>query len=537
MWQLAESAKEFAIQIGLHRVEVDEMLPESTLREIRMSRAAQWTQSPELGVTHVDSRKDSTASATTTTSTTGTSVEPLSHDETAIAADGAATPRASVVNKAADIDREDCRTPKAHGIQLQIPDQRDNGAEQGPERGRSPTPQPDSPTAGCRNEEDDCEDGLPIMTMVEDDLPAPSLRVMSMGLPPSSSSGGPSKPPMHRRFPSAPLPTIPEIIATSPTASQTITLLPPTPVPVPVRPQSDEYVYLDSTAFTVTMPAFKHGPIRLSKADLPIGKLAAAVDDTLDWTAFQMAIIGGAGDFFSEPTDYSRPSEAELDELDEIYTWFESFGFESAGGLVKAQQRSATKVPTAKPITPPQTPGLGPGSGPGPVKSPGVVVRIDPPPTEPAFSSGPGAGLDDSIAGRVLAPPPAAAYKKGHRRSVSSGAFSLRGDEQSFDQTPPTNNDNNINSSGSKNHKNLAIDSIASQQQLRRPSTDSMMSLPQSPMMELVLTHDIHGEEVPVPMGCNMSHDARDFLFWHTENVISYGPTASEGRVGRAELS
>lgn len=533
MWQLAESAKEFAIQIGLHRVEVDEMLPESTLREIRMSRAAQWTKSPELGVTHVDSRKDSTASATTTTSTTSASIEPLSLDETTITADGVATPRASVINKAAEVDREDCRTPKAQGIQLQIPDQKD-GAEQGAERGHSPTPQPDSPTAGHRNEDDDGEDGLPIMMMVEDDLPAPSPRVKSMGPPSSSSSGGPSKPPMHRRFPSAPLPTIPEITATTPTTPQTITPPPPPPAPVPVRPDSDEYIYLDSTAFTMTMPVFKHGPIRLAKADLPIGKLAAAVDDTLDWTAFQMAIIGGAGDFFSEPTDYSRPSEAELDDLDEIYTWFESFGFESVGGLVTARQRPTTKTLTAKPTSPPRTPGLAPGSGPGPMKSPGVVVRIDPPPTEPAFSSGPGAGLEDSIAGRVLAPPPST-YKKGHRRSVSSGTFSIAGESQPSDQPAPTNNDNNTNINN-KNHKNLAIDSVASQQQLRRPSTDSMMSLPQSPMMELVLTHDIHGEEVPVPMGCNMSHDARDFLFWHTENVISYGSSTGEGRGGRAEL-
>ncbi|KAK4167274.1 hypothetical protein QBC43DRAFT_10106 [Cladorrhinum sp. PSN259] len=514
MWQLnalTESAKEFAIQIGLHKVEVDEMLPESTLREIRMSRAAQWTKSPELGVTHVDNRKDSTA---TTASTTAAPIEPLNLDDPTTA-EGAATPRASIANRAAEIDRDDSKTPKAQRMQLQIPEQRDGKNLE--ERGQSPVPQPDSPTAGRRNDDDDGEDSLPIMMMIEDDVP-PS-RVMSMG-PPPSSSGGPSKPPMHRRFPSAPLPTIPEITAMTPTTP----INPPqTAAPVPVRPESDEYVYLESTPYTVTVPSFKHGPIRLAKADLPIGKLAAAVDDTLDWTAFQMAIIGGAGDFFSEPTDYSRPSEADLDDLDEIYTWFRGFGFESAGGLVTARQRSIMKVVSSPP--PPRTPGLSPstssissgGSPPAPAapqRSPGMMIRIDPPSpptrTEPDHL--------DSLAGRVLAPPPA---HKTHRRSVSSGTFNM-GQGQPFD------------SINSKNVKNLAIDSVKSQQQLRRPSTDSMTSLPQSPMMELVLTHDIHGEEVPVPMGCNMSHDARDFLFWHTEHVISYGSSPS-GET-RAEL-
>ncbi|KAK4231824.1 hypothetical protein QBC38DRAFT_354013 [Podospora fimiseda] len=507
MWQLnalTESAREFAIQIGLHKVEVDEMLPESTLREIRMSRAAQWTKSPELGVTHIDNRKDSTA----TTATTTTPIEPLSLDE--VAAEGVATPRASLANKAAEIDRDDAATPKAQGIQLQIPEQKDGSDLD--ERGQSPVPQPDSPTAGRRNDDDDGEDSLPIMLMADDEPPS---RVMSMGPP---AAGSASKPPMHRRFPSAPLPTIPEISATTQTTPINVpqTAAPPAPPPpVPVRSDSDEYVYLESTAYTVTVPTFKHGPIRLAKADLPIGKLAAAVDDTLDWTAFQMAILGGAGDFFSEPTDYSRPSEAELDDLDEIYTWFESFGFESAGGLVSAHQRPVKKVMSSPP--PPRTPGLSSSGSsinsggsppvPFPQRSPGMV-RIDPPPArkEPEHLN--------SLAGRVLAPPPA---HKTHRRSVSSGTFSM-GEGQPFD------------SNNTKNFKNLAIDSVKSQQQLRRPSTDSMTSLPQSPMMELVLTHDVHGEEVPVPMGCNMSHDARDFLFWHTEHVISYGPSSGESR-------
>jgi hypothetical protein len=92
--------------------------------------------------------------------------------------------------------------------------------------------------------------------------------------------------------------------------------------------------FLHSTDYSLTMPAFRHGQIRLSKDDLPISQLVAAVDDTLDWTAFQMAASGGAGDVFVESTDYSRPSEAELDELEELTSWFGSFGFQGTGSLV-----------------------------------------------------------------------------------------------------------------------------------------------------------------------------------------------------------
>ena len=80
------------------------MLPESTLREIRMSRAAHWTRSPELGVTHVDSK-----------STAAAPIEPLSLDDSPDAAMGedVATPRASVVEQGAVIYEEDCKTPTA----------------------------------------------------------------------------------------------------------------------------------------------------------------------------------------------------------------------------------------------------------------------------------------------------------------------------------------------------------------------------------------------------------------------------------------
>lgn len=483
------------------------MLPESTLREIRMSRAAQWTRSPELGVTHVDKKS---------TATTPAPIEPLSLDESAAAAEDSVAPRASAANKGSEIKREDCQTSRAAQTLEQA---REIEPEHKEPEHKEPEQKPveedgeqrhDSPTAGL---EDDEEEGdLPIM-IIGDEPVTPTTPVPTQ-----------EKPSMHRRLPSKtlpPLPTIPEIIATGPDDANII--LSPTSTPLPpgvtTRANTDDYVYLDSTPYTMTHPTFRHGPVRLAKADLPIGKLAAAVDDTLDWTAFQMAILGGAGDFFSEPTDYSKPSDMELDELDEIYNWFTGFGFVSAGGLVTSTERrpSASKESSNRRPSEghaldahsvePRTPGLSPSSNTSSTpnssprtviisgqRSPGIV-RIDPPMGDSPSKTGSSAARNSSIASRVLAPPE---FHKKHRRSVSSGTFSMG---QSF-----SDKDKNVNG--------LAIDSA------KRPnSTDSMQSLPQSPMMELVLTHDVHGNEVPVPMGYNMSHDARDFLVWHTEHV------------------
>jgi hypothetical protein len=64
----------------------------------------------------------------------------------------------------------------------------------------------------------------------------------------------------------------------------------------------DEHIFLNSTPFTFNVPVFRHNPIRLAKADLVNAgsidvldwKLLSSPDETLDWTAFQIAILGGA---------------------------------------------------------------------------------------------------------------------------------------------------------------------------------------------------------------------------------------------------
>ena len=410
MWQLTESAKDlFTIRI-FHRVEVDEMLPESTLREIRMSRSAHWTRSPELGVTHVNNKSGAAA----------VPVEPLSLDEPAATEEDVVTPRASVVPHETELGQEDCRTPTGPP-QLQLAgtegfDVQAQAQEAGQE-GSLPLQLPDSPTTKCYDGDDDDDGALPIMMTVEDESAGQAVLAASPLPPPMKSS------PMHRRLPSRqlpPLPTIPEIVTTGPEeATPAPTSALPTPLSANSKAHSDDYVFLRSNPYTLTMPAFRHGQIRLAKADLPIGKLAAAVDDTLDWTAFQMAILGGAGDFFSEPTDYSRPSEAELDELEELVSWFGSFGFQGSGAMIGPSQPRTPSQPWT-PVVLPRTPALSPpsptstpNSSPRTIggssttsRSPGIR-RIDPPaPSEPKSKAA--MALSDSIAGRFFptTPPP-----------------------------------------------------------------------------------------------------------------------------------
>jgi len=523
MWQLTESAKDlFTIRI-FHRVEVDEMLPESTLREIRMSRAAHWTQSPELGVTHIKEKgkeKDKESAA-------GAPIEPLSLDDSLDAAAGEdmVTPRASVVNQTAAVDGEECKTPTAPSPEgpLNPLDEGINWQAQaeGPvDEASLPLQQPDSPTTKSYDGEED-DGNLPIMMIVGDESAAsPQLaaqpQLAASPMPPSMKS------PMHRRMPSRqlpPLPTIPEIITTGPEEATLSPTSTPLPLGTAAKVNTDDYVFLDSSPCSLTMPSFRHGQIRLAKADLPIGKLAAAVDDTLDWTAFQMAILGGAGDFFSEPTDYSRPSDAELDELEELASWFGSFGFGGAGSLVGASEPrtpiqawtpSLPRTPTLSPPSPTSTPNSSPRTVVG-TRSPGMR-RIDPPAAMKTEHNLNHPSLSDSIAGRFFPSPSLApagpGYSRGHRRSVSSTTFG---------QPAPKPKLTHSSSFESRNHAGLAIDAT------RRPSVDSIQSLPQSPMMDLVVSHDVDGNEYMVPMGFNLSHDLGDYLTWQAEHVSGAG--------------
>src|SRR5690606_18722425 len=84
--------------------------------------------------------------------------------------------------------------------------------------------------------------------------------------------------------------------------------------------------------------SFRHGPIRIKKSDLPP---VFEPDNTLDWTAFQMAILG-AGEFFDEGSEkYSEERERE-----EVREWFDGFGFENHGRLVTEEEGAEEPEPS-----------------------------------------------------------------------------------------------------------------------------------------------------------------------------------------------
>ena len=83
---------------------------------------------------------------------------------------------------------------------------------------------------------------------------------------------------------------------------------------------------LRSTPYTLTSPLLKHGPIRIDRK-----KANPLEEDALDWTAFQMAILGTMD---NDPNDSLErdPNEAELDDITD---WFSSFGFGGPGALIR----------------------------------------------------------------------------------------------------------------------------------------------------------------------------------------------------------
>ncbi|KAG7149084.1 hypothetical protein HYQ46_002008 [Verticillium longisporum] len=103
-----------------------------------------------------------------------------------------------------------------------------------------------------------------------------------------------------------------------------------------VAPSDDgDALYLRWTPYSMKMPTFRHGRIRILNAGFVL-YADVMPDKTLDWTAFQVAVLGGAGDFVSDSWDPMHGSDD--DELEGITTWFDDFSFKSEGRLVRARR-------------------------------------------------------------------------------------------------------------------------------------------------------------------------------------------------------
>lgn len=100
---------------------------------------------------------------------------------------------------------------------------------------------------------------------------------------------------------------------------------------IPARPPpTSGFITLPSTPFSLTAPLFRHGPIRIDRSQ----KYFSPEDKSLDWTAFQISIIGIMDHHESVQDDVEwRPGEAEVDALK---SWFSDFGFD-IGCMVEAR--------------------------------------------------------------------------------------------------------------------------------------------------------------------------------------------------------
>lgn len=164
---------------------------------------------------------------------------------------------------------------------------------------------------------------------MDEDSPSGLATVDLLGPSPRDSSafqdGLPIPPPPTSQPPTAKLPPIPK--GGSKKARKTKKGSKRQKPSNSLRPEeNDEFFYLKSTPYSLALPSYRHGPIAFAKSEM--GRGALTMDDTLDWTAFQMAILG-AGDIMPEVYDDEDPRINE-----DVMAWFNSFGFDSHGYLV-----------------------------------------------------------------------------------------------------------------------------------------------------------------------------------------------------------
>ncbi|KAI0109173.1 hypothetical protein GGR51DRAFT_558534 [Nemania sp. FL0031] len=228
---------------------------------------------------------------------------------------------------------------------------------------------------------------------------------------------------------------------------------------------TSEYVYFQAPSYSCTTPTIKHGAIRLSKSDLlPDMKLGG--DDGLDWTAFQMAILGGAGDLFSESDDTIRRTEAE--EIADITNWWESWHFESTGKLVTNSPEASSPTST---LSGDEIPDLSYSE-----------IESDNPHS------------------------PNATWQEAQRKSRASGL------QLDLDFTKGKKH--------TLSHYNMDDAWKEDGEQKEVLNHESVNSLPPSPMLDLRVIRSGNGDDMDVvPMGYNLGHDLGDFLKWEAEHA------------------
>ncbi|KAI1425111.1 hypothetical protein F5Y12DRAFT_714579 [Xylaria sp. FL1777] len=237
---------------------------------------------------------------------------------------------------------------------------------------------------------------------------------------------------------------------------------------------TSEYVYLPSPRFSLITPAFQHGPIRLSKCDL-LPDVRLGHDESLDWTAFQMAISGGAGDLFSDSDDalYRREEE----EIADITEWWDSWHFESTGELVTSDSEASSPRST---LSGDEIPDLS-------------YSEIE---------------SDNANSPRL-------------RWRDAQSKTGVPGLQLDLDFTEEKKRTSSQYLKGGRGNTNDTWRQDGEKKQVTA-NRQSVNSLPPSPMLDLRVIRSDSGDDLDVvPMGYNLGHDLGDFLKWEAEHAFA----------------
>lgn len=315
-------------------------------------------------------------------------------------------------------------------------------------------------------------------------------------------------------------------------------------------------MFFMSTPLTATMPAFQHGRIRLAKADLVNAgtinslesKLLTSPDETLDWTAFQMAILGGAGELFNDPDNFLfRDAQEEM--VDDLCDWLEDLGFsnQNLGSLLtKDEKPSVTVGPMTHMLQLQAAAASAPGSA-------DKASTLEAGSRRSSSSSDEGSDEDvqEMVQSQSMPIPITSEHPSGfwNTRPFDSSRFftgdgcgikrwTLEGHPKRY--TGPAIDVGKANTLARSNSDagwasshpddDDATTPTGPQQPSRKrrdgePGSGSVRasvaSLPQSPMLDLRMTTAVDGSKEFVPMGYNLGHDLGDFLKWEAEHVYA----------------
>lgn len=554
-------------RFGFHKIEADEVVTPGQVQQYRQSRIAKAQAEAQAETRRCNSNEslrsiaESVGGVVSDSNSVNTPVEQFhlqdlpSRIGNSAANLGVLSPVAEVLTPKSptfDLDRDASR--RSNLTEPKTPTTRFSRQGQTPLATPPPTPPQPSPSTFTTR--------FPLSTPSPDEDTTTFFKSHSFPDPPIKES--PQRP-THKRGTSSSsrvpiLPTIPEVRITStpsqhsyPTKSQNgrrpseMHMDQPSPrlspMEAPNFEEDDEYLFFKSAPFTATMPCFEHGRIRLAKADLVNAgtinslesKLLSSPDETLDWTAFQMAILGGAGDFFSDPSDFcARDAEEEL--VDDLCDWLEGFGLptDALGALAKSEE----KAPAVSPVTP---------------CSPAHVSAISPPGSVNRTFHDPSRNRSiNHIVNGSISSCSGSARSSGEvseevqeMLQVQSMPIPIDSEHPSgFWNTRPFDAARFYTGGGikrwtleghPKRYQGPGIDvDKANTLQCESGSgspergdggraklREGVDSLPQSPMLDLVMTTGVDGSKEYVPMGYNLGHDLGDFLKWESENVYA----------------